>query len=1239
MWIQLALFVASLIISNALAPKPEQPRPATAEDIDLPTIEDGTPKVVIFGDVWITSWCVIGSGNFRNDSIYKKQKGLFGSKKVKAGYKYFMSLHMGIAMALDDLVEIKVSDKTAWTGTISSENQSTISINQPNLFGGDESEGGIVGKLTIMRGAADQPALPELQEMFGIVPAYRGCVTFFYDGQISANSVYPKPWSFRVRRTTSGWDGGTWYPEKATIWLKENSIKAMNPAHIIYEAQTNRDWGRGFSASQLDVASFTAAANQLYNEGFGLCLAWRRQDTIQSFIQEILDHIGAAMQVDRMTGLWRLDLIRDNYDVSTITSFNFSTGLLRVEEDNNSSNDLVTNQTIISYVDPVTNETLPARAENLAAIQRNGIILENKTYTGIPTVDLAGRVAARNMKAAQSGLKRFKVVLDRRGYTLQPTSVFKLELPERGIESIVVRAVRVEHDSITNGEITVTAVQDVFGLPATNFIKDQPSLWQPPSLAPQIITAQTVYEVPFAELLQEFTVDQLQAMSDKAYIGVLAEQPGSLQLDFGIYSKLQSDSSFENFGSGDFSFSSEITEAIAVNATQFVCQLVKPISTNIAVGDRAFINAEIVRVESINLSANTLTLSRGCIDTVPTSHPSGSKIIFYSNLANVIDRQYATNQIVNCKLTSRTSQGELDLAQARAMNITVKQRLFRPYPPCNVMINGSYYPSTISGDLSLSWQHRNRLLQTGKVPSFVEAAQAPETNTGYNLTIYDALNAKIFEKTGLTSTNYVWSVPRIFDGEMVTVLNIPMTGANNTQSFSDTSVNGFTVQNNLGALIKTDAQATGGSSAFMGQALLATSSEHQKLDVYSEDHCIEMRIKTAAAGDYLGETPDILYFRIHHDKLVSENISTDYLISIQSYDNQIVIQVIGTVFNESASSSTKIITYTATGLVVDTYYDIAIQCINSGTTSVGGTDFTNGSITIFFAGTAVHTDTLHLLSWNYPCSLRMNLSPNYQLGSKISVNGLRITKRAGGRYSGNYIPQAFVVGSGDTYWSSVVLLIPMTGSNGAHNFMDVSLSPAGLSASDMVATQTNANANGGSAAYFFHPMLKVLPQTIFNLRDKSFIIEGRVKCGAGQLLQISSAMVLTVGQYSLTLSNFDSPTPQTVTVALTAGVGADWTDSTYFNFKIVRDASTGITTLWFNEKSASGQFNPTFIESPQILLGFPSAQGSYNGFKIQTADSTAELIPNVSNPLRVEIESTRDGLVSFQAFSAIVTVT
>lgn len=653
MFVQIALFIASLIISAALQPKTPKPKAAAFEDFDLPTAEDGTPQIVVFGDVWLTDWTVIGIGNYRNEAIVDKVKGLLGTKKVITGYRYFMALHMGLCRSLDDLVEIKISDRLAWSGTLP--NNSIIEINQPNLFGGDKSEGGIVGTLKILRGASDQTVLPQLETIYGLVPAYRGVTTFFYDGMICSNSPYPKPWSYRVQRVSKGWDGEVFYPSKAVIWLNDHTIKAMNPVHIIFEAQTNRNWGRGFSSSQLDMISYEEAANQLFNENFGMCLAWRRQDTLTEFLQQILDHIGAAHFIDRTSGLWKLVLIRDNYSANDLQTFDASTGLLEVTEDHNSASDVAANQVVVSYRDPVTNEDRTIRAENLAAIQAYGVITETKSYSGIPTAELAGRIAARDMKAVNSGLKKFKIVLDRRAYQLQPASVFRIYAPEQGILNIVLRAVRVEHDTATNGKITVTAVQDLFGLPATVMIPAQPSQHTQPNHTAMQPTVYQMYQPSYYDLMSNIEDASLvrTGLGSRDHIySFIAAAPTPLHLYFHLWIAMRQyedkvPPSYVNLPFSNDSISGAFCPVAYLVDDDLPSQnepsTIK-ISGNfnqlsrVQINSAIMLDSEILRLDAIDSVNQTITVSRGCADSVPAAHSIGSMLWFYDDAQSISTR-------------------------------------------------------------------------------------------------------------------------------------------------------------------------------------------------------------------------------------------------------------------------------------------------------------------------------------------------------------------------------------------------------------------------------------------------------------------------------------------------------------------------------------------------------------------------------------------------------------------------
>lgn len=68
-WTALYLLIASMLISYAMQPKMQGPKPTAFEDIDFPTVEEGTPQCVVFGDCWSGDWTVLAVGNYRTTPI------------------------------------------------------------------------------------------------------------------------------------------------------------------------------------------------------------------------------------------------------------------------------------------------------------------------------------------------------------------------------------------------------------------------------------------------------------------------------------------------------------------------------------------------------------------------------------------------------------------------------------------------------------------------------------------------------------------------------------------------------------------------------------------------------------------------------------------------------------------------------------------------------------------------------------------------------------------------------------------------------------------------------------------------------------------------------------------------------------------------------------------------------------------------------------------------------------------
>lgn len=311
---------------------------------------------------------------------------------------------------------------------------------------------------------------------------------------------------------------------------------AMNPAHIIYETLTNRVWGRGLAATKLDVASFTAAASTLFNEGFGLCLKWTRKDSIESFVQGVLDHIGGVLFVSRTTKLYTLKLIRSDYDLDDLTAFTTENGILEIRDATVASIGSSVNTVVVTYHDWQDDEDRTVSVKNVAAMRAAGGVVNtlSKTYIGIPTADLALRVAQRDLKAASTNLRRFTLVMDRRGESIEPGSVIAIEDASRGIPKMPVRVGRVEDGTITDGRITLTVVQDVFGLPSTSFATDVPSTWTPPNTTP-CIDEQEVFEAPYFLMASRMTPADLDYVTpDAGYLVALNSQGQSLNQGFNI---------------------------------------------------------------------------------------------------------------------------------------------------------------------------------------------------------------------------------------------------------------------------------------------------------------------------------------------------------------------------------------------------------------------------------------------------------------------------------------------------------------------------------------------------------------------------------------------------------------------------------------------------------------------------------------------------------------------------------
>lgn len=320
----------------------------------------------------------------------------------------------------------------------------------------------------------------------------------------------------------------------AAAIVPDREIHAMNPAHIILECYTNREWGRGLSRDLIDLPSFQVAAQQLFNEGFGLCILWSRRNSIMDFVQSVLDHIAAAVYTDRATAKLCIKLIRGDYDPNTLKVFDTTNGILSIKASRANTSSTIINEVVVKYRDPVLNRDRGVNVQNLASLQSGSFNTQTKEYPGLPTQQLARRVAQRDLRSFAAGLRRFEITMDRRGSELTPGGVMRLKDAARNIPVMVVRIATIKDGTLLDGTITLSVVQDVFTLPENSYVADQPNTWAPPNFTP-CIGRHEVFEVPYFYLRRTMrTADFAVLEDDSAFIGTVAERASPYNSNYTI---------------------------------------------------------------------------------------------------------------------------------------------------------------------------------------------------------------------------------------------------------------------------------------------------------------------------------------------------------------------------------------------------------------------------------------------------------------------------------------------------------------------------------------------------------------------------------------------------------------------------------------------------------------------------------------------------------------------------------
>lgn len=749
-WFTLALFVVSFLVTALLAPKPkvENARAQTLDDINFPQSNEGSPIGLLLGSCRIRGPNTLWYGDFESVAITKKVKtGLFSSKRVTVGYKYYIGLALGLCLGpAVQLKRIWMEKEEIWSGTAGAA-ETSISINLPSLWGGEEKGGGFVGTLRFHGGSYSQTRNAYLVAKIAPeeTPAYVGQSYLVLEHCYIGTQAQLRQMSFEACRYTNGLSlpGGT-----------EIIGSDMNPAELLFQLLT-LDWGGlDVDVGELEISSFLAAGETLYNEGNGMSLLITSANSGKEAIEEVLRQIDGVMYQDPTTGKIVLELVRQDYNVLDLTVLD-ETNVVAVRNFSRTSWEDTINQVRVTYTNRANKfEKGSAIVQDLANINSQGRLRStNMSFPGVTEGDLAVAIATREMTQLSVPLFKATLEVNRKAATMRPGEPFIFSWPEYGIEQVIMRVQRFNLGELVDGRIVIDCVQDEFAVNQTIFAAPEDTLHQPIDRSALSITSARVFEVPYWIMQQQDFAVIPPSTSNRTFIGVVARSPGTYQQGFtatleqgsasavAVDHDLYTDTAIVNTAFTRLDgFATGVMTSLVINApSNSGAWLLAASTAETKSGVNLFLlNGELMSFETVTPGSGIWTLGnvrRGLLDTRAIDHSVGE--VLYMLSANAIsDSEWLGTTALTAKLQSFTDRDETPYSSADSFPLTPDRRYERPLPPDYVTVGSSRTPSTITtvGPHTIDWRPRSRLTSTIQTEN--DAADTEEGGVTYTLRVY-----------------------------------------------------------------------------------------------------------------------------------------------------------------------------------------------------------------------------------------------------------------------------------------------------------------------------------------------------------------------------------------------------------------------------------------------------------------------------------------------------------------------
>lgn len=505
--VQLGIIVVLWAINRYMVPHDKQTRPAF-QQFQFPRADEATVLPLFWGSVRITGPTAILANRYLADPIEKEISG----DTVTTGYRYQLAVQMllGVPGGRSDkptkpskLTKISVGERAAWVGQLETDDEVRM-VSKRTLLGGDDAGGGVKGVISYLPGSFTQTNNVFLQELLESCHAdqdlcYRGqAVVSLYgirgqswgnDGlriagadlvQLAADNS-TCGWLFGETAQLDGYSFDVFAPSTQSIdstTVGPIGVDA-NPVCVLFDILTN-PWDRvGRSATTIDQPSFLAAAQTLATEGNGFSIVISTAMDSRDAIGLILEQIDAVLYDDISTGKMHLALIREDYDVDDLDTFDPS-NVLEVVNYSQGTWSATVNQVRVTYTDRSRKyKDAPAIQQDQANFYATGAKIRSKDvhYPGCTTSALGDKLAARDLRALSLPFAKIRIAVNRDAYLKRPGSVFKFTWPEfNNMTEVVFRVIHYDIGKLGDERVVLDCVQDRFAFRHSVFRSPLPNV-------------------------------------------------------------------------------------------------------------------------------------------------------------------------------------------------------------------------------------------------------------------------------------------------------------------------------------------------------------------------------------------------------------------------------------------------------------------------------------------------------------------------------------------------------------------------------------------------------------------------------------------------------------------------------------------------------------------------------------------------------------------------------------------